>query len=498
MKSLAKTLGELKKSKYEIIPVKEEMRRNLIQMVKNGDPLFPGIIGYDKTVIPALRNAILSRHDFILLGLRGQAKSRILRQLIHFLDEYIPAIEGCPIHDNPYSPFCKACRIKLENMGPDTPIVWIHRDQRYQEKLATPDVTISDLIGDIDPIKAASHKLSYSDEEVIHFGIIPRSNRGIFAINELPDLPPRIQVGLLNIMEEKDIQVRGFPIRIPLDICMVYSANPEDYTNRGNIITPLKDRIDSQIMTHYPEHLKDAINITSQEAWIERNNNQTMYMPLWYREIIEMVAFAARKSEYVDQKSGVSARATINLLENVVSNMEYRSFLTGDKILIPRLCDLLTALTAVTGKIELVYEGEQEGVVLVARKIIGQAIKNIFKNYYPSPSGKKAREGISEPEPDSPYQPILDWFSAGGILDLNDQLNNEEYFKTLDQVTGLRQLAQEKTNTTTLEELALSMEFILEGLHQFSMLSKRDTDSTTSYQDMLKAMLDQIPNESGD
>jgi magnesium chelatase subunit I len=299
MSSLPKTLGELKQSGYQVLSVKDEMRKNLILKIQNKEKLFPGIIGYDKTVIPGLRNAILSKHDFILLGLRGQAKSRILRDLIYFLDEFIPAIDGCEINDNPLNPVCRSCKKKIDAEGNATPIRWLSREERYREKLATPDTTIADLIGDIDPVKAATKRLSYSDEEVIHYGIIPRSNRGIFAINELPDLPPRIQVGLLNIMEEKDIQIRGFPVRLSLDVMMVYSANPEDYTNRGNIITPLKDRIDSQIITHYPDNLEDAMNITHQEAWLERRSGYTIHIPDYFKELVEETAFSARKSEFV-------------------------------------------------------------------------------------------------------------------------------------------------------------------------------------------------------
>ena len=497
MKTLPRTIGELKKSGYKPVSVKEEMRRNLMQMIEKGESLFPGIIGYDKTVISGLRNAILSQHDFILLGLRGQAKSRILRQLTRFLDEWIPAVEGCEINDNPFSPVCKACREKVEKSGSKTPLRWIHRDERYNEKLATPDVTIADLIGDIDPIKAANQRLSYADEEVIHFGVIPRTNRGIFAINELPDLPPRIQVGLLNIMEEKDIQIRGFPVRIPLDIVMVYSANPEDYTNRGNIITPLKDRIDSQILTHYPDNLNDSMAITQQEAWVDRKIGREIVIPQYYREIIEEISFAARHSEYVDQKSGVSARMAINLIENVISNMEYRGILNKDKILYPRFCDLPAALTAMTGKIELVYEGEQEGVNLISRKIIAQAIKTRFKEYFPSPA-KATKSSKSEMKDPEIYQPILEFFSAGHNLDIHDRMSNEEFFHTLDQVSGLRQVALEFVDAPTPGELALAMEFVLEGLHLNSLLSKQDLESGASYQDMLRAMLNQVSDEPKD
>lgn len=494
MKTRPKTLGELKKSGYSPLSVKEEMRRNLINMLKANSPLFPGIVGYDKTVLPGLRNAILSRHDFILLGLRGQAKSRILRNLVSFLDEWLPAIEGCEINDNPFAPACHRCQNLSIKMGDNLPISWIPREERYQEKLATPDVTIADLIGDIDPIKAATQRLSYSDEGVIHYGIIPRTNRGIFAINELPDLPPRIQVGLLNIMEEKDIQIRGFPIRIPLDILMVYSANPEDYTNRGNIITPLKDRIDSQIMTHYPLTIEDAMTITSQESWLKRDNDIEFNVPVFFKEIIEETAFMARKSEFIDQKSGVSVRMTINLMENIYSNMEFRGILNGEKELYPRICDLQTALTAMTGKMELVYEGEQEGSILVARKIIGQSVKKVFQKYFPSPISKP-RSLKNPSNEESPYQPILDWFATGHQVNVKDTFSFEEYYTALDQVQGLRKITLDYLKAGTPGETALAMEFALEGLHQFSLVSKRDIESTSSYRDMLNDMLGHVSDQ---
>jgi len=372
------TIGELRKSGYEVHTVKDEMRNNLIRKLRNKEPLFPGIIGYDQTVIPSIVNALLARHDVLLLGLRGQAKSRIVRMLPSLLDDHIPFIKGCEINDNPYKPVCKRCTDLVRQHGDDVEIEWLHRDRRFGEKLATPDVTIADLIGDIDPIKAASQRLHYSHEGAIHFGIIPRTNRGIFAINELPDLQPRIQVGLFNIMEEKDIQIRGFNIRIPLDLMIVFTANPEDYTNRGNLITPLKDRIDSQILTHYPRTIEDAIKITEQEAWIQRDGREVI-IPSYFREIIEQAAFEARKSEYVDQKSGVSARLTISAIENLVSNAERRAILVGDRSIVPRICDLPYALPGMTGKVELVFEGEQEGPIKVSKALIGKAVREVLK-----------------------------------------------------------------------------------------------------------------------
>ncbi len=497
--SLPRTLGELKASGYRKKTVKDEMRDNLVRMLRSREELFPGIVGYDTTVIPGLVNAILSRHDFILLGLRGQAKTRILRGLVRFLDEQVPVIAGTETNDDPYEPVSRKGREAVSSQGDKTPIEWMSRDARYREKLATPDVTIADLIGDIDPIKAATRKLAYADEEVIHFGIIPRTNRGIFAINELPDLPPRIQVGLLNIMEEKDIQIRGFPIRMQLDILMVYSANPEDYTNRGNIITPLKDRIDSQIITHYPTSREAAMRITAQEAWTERGGGIELVMPDWFRGLVEEVAFAARLSEYVNQASGVSARMSISLLENVLSNMERRAIVQGEKKVYPRIGDLHAAVTAITGKVELVYEGEQQGAAIVARKIIGEAVKETFHRWFPDPTPKKKkkeREGAEEQpqgrqEP-SPFQPVLSWFSKGNTVETSDDMTNDEYVKRLERVTGLKEITAKHLDLKEGDGLALGMEFVLEGLHQHSMVSKREEGVKTAYRDMLKAMFDHM------
>ena len=507
---LPRTLAELRAAGYPAArTVKDEMRDNLERMLRAGADtaeLFPGILGYEKTVLPGLVNAVLSRHDFILLGLRGQAKTRILRSLVRFLDERIPAIDGTDLNENPFAPISAQGRRLLSEHGEAAPIRWIERGERYQEKLATPDVTIADLIGDVDPIKAATQRLSYADQGVIHYGIVPRTNRGIFAINELPDLPPRIQVGLLNILEEKDFQIRGFPLRIPLDICMVFSANPEDYTNRGNIISPLKDRIDSQIITHYPQDLEHALAITRQEAWTARGGAACVEVPDYYRELIEDVAFEARASEFVDQKSGVSARMTIALLENVISNVERRCFRHGDRLAYPRLSDLQQALPAITGKLELVYEGEQEGPALVARKIIGQAVRRTFRRYFPKPDvkvrdGKEGREGKESKEAadtSSPYDPIVAWFSHGHTVETADDLPYAEYRGRFEQVSGLRELATAGLKIAAEEEEGLGMELVLEGLHQHSMLSKRDLDSASSYRDMLKAMFDQMGDDERD
>ena len=510
--SLPSTFGQLKTSGYRPRSVKEELRDNVLARLRADEPLFPGIIGYDKTVLPGIVNAILSRHDFILLGLRGQAKSRILRALAGFLDEYVPAIAGSDLNESPFEPILAASRQRVQELGDDLPIEWMHRDERYHEKLATPDVTVADLVGDIDPIKAATKRLSYADEGVIHYGIIPRTNRGIFAINELPDLAPRIQVALLNVLEEEDFQIRGFPVSIPLDIQLVFTANPEDYTNRGNIITPLKDRIDSQIITHYPDRLEHALAITAQEAWTDRDGDYELRVPRYFKELIEEVTFEARKSEFVDQKSGVSARMPIALLENVLSNMERRASRLREPVIYPRLTDLHTALTAMTGKMELVYEGEQEGPVLVARKIIGQAVKRTFRRYPAHPgralarwrraaapgtvcSGQSAPSNRRQDETDSVYQPIVSWFAEGQTVDTSDELATDEYIRRFGQVAGLREMAAERFRIAEPQELGLGMELVLEGLHQHSMLSKRDLESSTSYRDMLKAMFDQMTDD---
>ncbi|HLQ66288.1 MAG TPA: AAA family ATPase [Candidatus Limnocylindrales bacterium] len=488
------TIKELRDSGYKPRTVKQEMRSNLIAAMERGDDRFPGIVGYDRTVIPQIENAILSGHDFILLGLRGQAKTRLLRSLGRFLDEHIPAIDGCELNDDPLSPICPACKRRVAEQGDQVAVRWIHRDERYREKLATPDVTIADLIGDIDPIKAANERRSYSDPEVMHYGIIPRTNRGIFAINELPDLQPRIQVGLLNILEEKDIQVRGFPIRLPLDIQIVFSANPEDYTNRGNIITPLRDRIASQIMTHYPYTVEDAMKVTEQEAWIKREDGIEVLVPSYIKELIETVAIQARKSSYVDQSSGVSVRMTIALLENVISNAERRAIRTSERRQAVRICDLQHALSSITGKVELVYEGEQEGAVAVAKHLIGKAVKDIFTKYFPDAyKAKEKGEGAT-----SDYDPIFRWFAQGKKVEISDELPTREFHKRLSQVTGLEELPKRYLPVRDPAEVPTAMEFVLEALHQNSILAKERTDTAAlAYSDMFSTMLGK-PEEAED
>lgn len=479
-----KNIGQLKQSGWKSQSIKEELRKNLMEKIQNGEQLFPGILGYDKTVLPQIQHAILAKHDMILLGLRGQAKTRILRMLVHLLDEYMPVVEGSEINDDPLQPISKHAKELIAKRGDDTPISWLHRDYRYGEKLATPDTTVSDLIGDIDPIKAASLKLSLASEEVINYGLIPRTNRGIFVINELPDLQPRIQVALLNIMQERDIQIRGFNIRFPVDLFMAFSANPEDYTNRGNIITPLKDRIDAQIITHYPREMDIAMQITEQEAWVNRDINSKIHIPKIYREILENVAFEARDSEYIDQKSGVSTRMTITAMEQVFSSAERRSIRNREKNTTLRIMDLYAMVPALTGKLELVYEGEQEGAVNVAKHIIGKAIKKTFRNYFPDPQKRVNEDEIS------PYQKVIDWFASGNRLEMHELQSDREYQKGLDGVEGLSGIVKKQfSDKIELSDHYALMDFLIEGLHQNSKIGKDDLDETTSYTDMLGSML---------
>ncbi|MBP9890833.1 MAG: magnesium chelatase [Planctomycetes bacterium] len=497
------TLGELRKAGYKPRLVKDELRDNLMERLRAKQPVFEGIVGYDATVLPQVINAILSRHNIILLGLRGQAKTRILRAMVGLLDEFIPVVAGSEINDDPFSPISKHARALVAGKGDATPIEWLGRESRYNEKLATPDVSIADLIGDVDPIKAASRKLTFADEEVIHFGIIPRTNRGIFAINELPDLQPRIQVGLLNILEEKDIQIRGFPVRIPLDIMLCFSANPEDYTNRGSIITPLKDRIESQVLTHYPISLDDARKITDQESWIKRGGPKVA-IPQFIRDAIEQIAFEARKSEFVDQGSGVSARMTIAIYENVISNAERRCLLTGQDHTTARVLDLQSAVPSMSGKLELVYEGEQEGLQKVSTNLVGAAVRKTFERFFPGVyqpgKGAKAQGGGSgqrkqaassakaAPDSASGYKPIIDYFAVGRKLELTDDLSDKDFATRLEGVPGLRELASSHMKEAKGEELAVAMEFVLEGLHQSSLLAKEDLDRGILYCDMLGAL----------
>jgi len=477
------TLGDLQAAGYVGRSVKDEVRDNLRRKIAADEKLFPGILGYDRTVIPGVVNALLARHDFILLGLRGQAKTRILRSLTDLLDQEIPVLADSELNDDPLAPVSTWGQRLVEDRGPEAPIEWLPRQLRYNEKLATPDVSIADLLGDIDPIKAATHKLTFADPEVMHFGVVPRTNRGIFAINELPDLAPRIQVGLLNLLEERDLQIRGFPVRIPLDILMVFSANPEDYTNRGSIITPLKDRISSQIVTHYPDSVEVAAAITAQEAWTDRDSGIPELSDHIVR-LIEEIAFAARESDLVDQSSGVSARMPISAKELLVSNLERRALLHGNDAASPRVCDFHMLLPAITGKVEMVYEGEQKGVEVVARQIIGDAIKTLFAARFPAVDRALGSGGEDDT---GPYAAIAAWFADGNEILVSDEQSAAEYRAELARVPGLLDLAAE--HAAPHFEPLFAAELILEGLHQHLKLGREDLDSHITYKEMVKFQL---------
>ena len=455
-----KTLGELKKSNYQSRSVKDEMRSNLIRKLRYGEIIFPGIVGFDDTVIPQISNAILSRHNFILLGLRGQAKSRILRSLVSLLDAEVPFVAGCEINDDPLKPICRACHELIAESGDATPIDYLPREQRYVEKLATPDVTIADIIGDLDPIKAARGGHALSSELTIHYGLLPRANRGIFAINELPDLAGKIQVGLFNIMQEGDVQIKGYPVRLPLDVELVFTANPEDYTARGKIITPLKDRIGSEIRTHYPVTLEHGIAITAQEAWSERDDALHLAVPDFIREMIETVAFEAREEKKIDKRSGVSQRMPITCLENVISNAERRALVKGEKVAVPRPSDIYAALTSLTGKFELEYEGELRGAENVARDVIRQATARVFKKHFDN----------------VPMHPLVQWFELGGTLKYQDDSSASELYAQFKKIQGLLETAQ-KLGFKAKDDPALLVsgaEFILEGLYALKKISRNE------------------------
>jgi len=475
------TLAQLKEIRYVNRSTKDEMRENLIKQIKNGNHNFDGIIGYDETVIPDIQSAILSRHNIILLGLRGQAKTKIARLMITLLDEFLPIIAGSELNDNPFHPISKFGKDLLTELGDDTPIEWIHREDRYSEKLATPDVTIADLIGDVDPIKAASLKLPYSDERVIHFGLIPRSHRGIFAINELPDLQARIQVALFNILQEKDVQIRGFKIRLPLDVQFVFTANPEDYTNRGSIVTPLKDRIDSQILTHYARTIKESRQITELEASITEEQIGSIQVPHIIGDLIEQIAFEARGSEYVDSKSGVSARLTISAFENLISTAERRMLVNAEKNTTVRISDFVGVVPSITGKVELVYEGEQEGTATVAQILIGKAIKKQFEEYFPSP------DKIKKKQEKNPYAEIIHWFSHNN-LDLLNNIDDKIYRKTLCGVSSLGAVVKRIHSNLPENEYFLMMEFLLHGLAEYSLISKQHIEFGLQFKDMISTM----------
>ena len=487
MKSI-KTLGELRKSIYKSRSIKEEIRENLIKKIKAKEDPFPGILGYEDSVIPDTERALLSRHNILFLGLRGQAKTRLARQMTDLLDEYIPIVSGSEINDDPFAPVSKYAVDLIAEKGDDTPVEWLHRSKRYGEKLATPDVSVADLIGDIDPIKAANLKLSFADERVLHYGIIPRSNRSIFVINELPDLQARIQVSLFNILEEGDLQIRGFKLRLPLDVLFVFTANPEDYTNRGSIVTPLKDRIESQILTHYPKSIETALQITDQESLIHEDQKQKVQVSDLIKRLIEQVAFEARESEFVDKKSGVSARLTIAAYENAVSAAERRSIINDEVVTQVWLSDLTGIIPSITGKIELVYEGEQEGPYQVSFNLLEKAIRTQFKQYFPDPDTLKKKRG-KEAAPENPYKSIINWFDAGNALNLFLETKDEDKIQLLYKVSGLHALVKKHYNNLTEKEHALLMELVLHGLAAHSLISKKVINGKIEFKDLMGSMI---------
>src|SRR5213594_4282244 len=465
LRELPQTLGALRQSKFSedriaTRGVKDELRDNLICKLQRRETLFPGIIGYEDSVIPQVVNAVLSRHNFILLGLRGQAKSRIIRMLTGLLDEVTPYIAGCEIHDNPYTPICRRCRDLIAEQGDRTHIAYLSAEARYVEKLATPDVTIADMIGDIDPIKAARGGHDLSSELTVHYGLLPRANRGIFAINELPDLAGKIQVGLFNIMQEGDVQIKGYPVRLPLDVVLVFSANPEDYTARGKIVTPLKDRIGSEIKTHYPGTLEHGLAITEQEAWIRRNSERKILVPHFIKQIVEAIAFKARADQRIDKRSGVSQRLPISCLENVLSNAERRSLITGEDVVVPRVADIYAALPAITGKLELEYEGELKGADSIARDLIRQAVQMVFRQYFPA----------------ADFKPVVEWFETGGHLKFSDVDSASTVLARLDKVQGLlEKLDGLDAGPSTPPAIRVAAgELILEGLYSIEKMSRSE------------------------
>jgi magnesium chelatase subunit I len=483
-----KTLGELKKSGYQPKSVKDEIRKNLICKLQKQESTFNGIIGYEETVIPDVERALLSRHNILFLGLRGQAKTRMARQMIELLDEYVPAIEGSEINDDPLNPISIHAKDIIAEKGDATPITWIHRTERYGEKLATPDVSVADLIGDIDPIKAANLRLSFADERVLHYGIIPRSNRGIFVINEIPDLQARIQVALFNILEEGDVQIRGFKLRMPLDILFVFTANPEDYTNRGSIVTPLKDRIESQILTHYPKTIETALIITEQEADILHEQKTKVQMSDLIKRLIEQISFEARASELVDKKSGVSARLSISAFENAISSAERRAIINKENGTQVWISDMIGLIPSITGKIELVYEGEQEGPYQVAMNLLDKAIRTQFIQYFPNPETLKKKRNQQAAE-ENPYRSIQSWFDKGNSLNILFHTRDEDKIQQLYKVDGLHALVKKFFKQANEKEAALLMEFVLHGLAAFSMISKKILESRIEFKDLMGSML---------
>ena len=481
-----KTLGELKAAGYKSKSIKDELRDNLREKIKSGKPIFQGVHGFENTVIPELERAILSRHNINLLGLRGQAKTRLARKMIELLDEYMPIVNGSEVNDDPLNPISRFAKNLISEKGDETPLKWVHRSERFSEKLATPDVTVADLIGDVDPIKAANLKLSYADDRVIHFGMIPRANRCIFVINELPDLQARIQVALFNILQEGDIQIRGFKLRMPLDMQFVFTANPEDYTNRGSIVTPLKDRIGSQILTHYPDNIAIARTITHQEAKLDVKQSESIHVPSLAKDLLEQISFEARESEYIDNKSGVSARLSITAYENLLSTAERRALKSGVDKTTVRLSDFMGIIPAITGKVELVYEGEQEGAAVVAQHLIGDAIHTFFPAYFPK------IEKLERDADSSPFAKILEWFFTESGFELLDDASDEEYKKQLDAVKPLEDLIQKYQPEIPLEDKYFLKEFVLWGLVEYDKLSKDRVEVGYQFKDLYGSYISKL------
>lgn len=470
------TLGELKSSGYTHKSLKEELRQNLVKKIKAKQPVFEGIKGFDDTVLPDLERAILSRHNILLLGLRGQAKTRIARLMVNLLDEYMPIIKGSELNEDPLLPLTKESTELIQELGDNTPIDWVHRSERYVEKLATPDVSVADLIGDVDPIKAATLKLPYSDQRVLHFGLVPRAHRSIFVLNELPDLQPRIQVSLFNILQEGDLQIRGFKLRLPLDIQFLFTANPEDYTNRGSIITPLKDRIESQILTHYPTSIQVAREITESESEIHNDQTKAIDVLDLHKDLLETIAFEARESEFVDEKSGISARLSISAMENLVSTAERRMLVNGEKKATTRLTDFWGVIPAITGKLELVYEGEQEGPYNVALALINKATKKLFLENFPDPSK-------SSPEGNDVYGALKAFFGDGNKVELLNNASEKVYKTTLQSIPGLAKLVD---SANIPDKLQLGyMELVLHGLAEYDIIEKNILNNTITFDDPL-------------
>ena len=483
------TFGALKAANYKSRSIKDELRQNLLKRIRNNESAFKGIHGYENTVIPELERAILSKHNINFLGLRGQAKTRLARMMVELLDEWIPIVEGSEINDDPFNPISRFAKELLEQQGDETPVSWVHRNERFFEKLATPDVTVADIIGDVDPIKAANLKLSYADDRVIHYGMIPRANRSIFVINELPDLQARIQVALFNILQEGDIQIRGFKLRLPLDMQFIFTANPEDYTNRGSIVTPLKDRIGSQILTHYPMNVETAKAITQQEAKLDKEQTDMVQVPELAKDLLEQISFEAREHEYIDARSGISARLSITAYENLLSTAERRAVRNGEEKTLLRFGDFLGVIPSITGKIELVHEGEQEGSAVVAMELIGEAVKTLFSTMFPK------IEKLQKPDAEDPYSDIVEWFFSESGFELLDETSDKEYKEALDSIPALEKLIKKHQPNVSKEDKYFLKEFVLWGLVEYNKLNKFRFAEGVQFKDIYGSYIEGLRNE---